>query len=40
MSRTYPKSADPKITPERTLTYLLRYIVQTLPGDFIDVLGD
>ena len=40
ISGTYPKSADPKITLKGTSTYPIRYMVQTLPGDFIDVQGD
>ena len=39
-SRTYPKSADSKITPKGTLAYTIRYMVQTLPDDLIDVWGD
>ena len=37
---TYRKSADPKITLKATLTYPIRYTVQTLPAHFIDVQGD
>ena len=36
-SRTYPKSADPKITPKGTLTYPMRYMAQFLSGVTSDV---
>ena len=39
-SGTHPKSVDPKITLKGSLTYPIRYMVQTLPGDFIGVQGD
>ena len=40
ISETYPESGDPKITPKGTLTYPINYMVQSLPGDFIDIQGD
>ena len=39
-SSTYCKSADPKKTPKEILANPIRYMVQTLPGDLIDVQGD
>ena len=40
ISGTNPESADPKITPKRTLTYRISHTVQPLLGDFIDIQGD
>ena len=40
ISWTYPNSSDPKITPKGPLTYRMRYMVRTLPNNFIDVVGD
>ena len=37
---TYSKSTDPKITAKGTLTYPIRQMIQSLPGDFIDVQVD
>ena len=36
-SNTYPKSADPKITPKVIFTYPMRYMAQNLPGVITDV---
>ena len=36
-SGTYPKLADPKITPKWILTYPMRYIAQILPDVSTDI---
>ena len=36
-SRTYPKSANPTITPKGTLTFPMKYMAKILPGVTPDV---
>ena len=36
-SGTYPKLADPKIIPKKTLTYPMRYMAQILRGVTTDI---
>ena len=39
-SKTYPKSADLKITPKENLADSMRYMFQILPGVTTDVASD
>ena len=36
-SRTYPKSADPKITPKGALTNPMRHMTEIVPGVTTDI---